>query len=72
MNDGPNKGQLEWRRTNRAMLQDLLRHPSYAEVSRFAYRAIDPRKNQPGRPGTCRLIRRPEEYLVLIRNSLPA
>src|SRR5262249_40609448 len=27
---GPNKGQLEWHRANRATLQNLLRHPSYA------------------------------------------
>jgi DNA invertase Pin-like site-specific DNA recombinase len=29
-NGGPNRGQLEWHRPNRATLQNLLRHPSYA------------------------------------------
>jgi DNA invertase Pin-like site-specific DNA recombinase len=69
---GPNKGQLEWRRPNRATLQNLLRHPSYAGAYRFGHRPTDPRKKQPGRPNTGKLIRRPEECLVLIRDRLPA
>jgi len=69
---GPNKGQLEWRRPNRATLQNLLRHPSYAGAYRFGHRPTDPRKKQPGRPSTGKLIRRPEECLVLLRDRLPA
>ena len=69
---GPNKGQLEWRRPNRATLSNLLRHPSYAGAYRFGHRPTDPRKKQPGRPNTGKLIRRPEECLVLIRDRLPA
>jgi DNA invertase Pin-like site-specific DNA recombinase len=69
---GPNKGQLEWRRPNRATLQDLLRHPSYAGAYRFGHRPADPRKKQPGRPNTGELIRRPEECLAPLRDRLPA
>jgi len=69
---GPNKGQLEWRRPNRATLLNLLRHPSYAGAYRFGHRPTDPRKKQPGRPSTGKLVRRPEECLVLIRDRLPA
>jgi DNA invertase Pin-like site-specific DNA recombinase len=69
---GPSKGQLEWRRPNRATLQNLVRHPSYAGAYRFGHRPVDPRKKQPGRPNTGKLIRRPEECLVLIRDRLPA
>ncbi len=69
---GPNKGQLEWRRPNRATLQNLLRHPSYAGAYRFGHRTTDPRKKQPGRPSTGKMIRRPEECLVLLRDRLPA
>ncbi|MFN0282728.1 MAG: recombinase family protein [Kineosporiaceae bacterium] len=69
---GPNKGQVEWRRPNRATLQNLLRHPTYAGAYRFGHRSVDPRKKQPGRPGTGKLIRRPEDCLVLIRDRLPA
>jgi DNA invertase Pin-like site-specific DNA recombinase len=69
---GPNRGQLEWRRPNRVTLQNLLRHPSYAGAYRFGHRPADPRRKQPGRPTTGKLIRRPEECLVLIRDRLPA
>jgi hypothetical protein len=69
---GPSKGQLEWRRPNRATLQNLLRHPSYAGAYRFGHRPVDPRKKQPGRPTTGKLVRRPEECPVLIRDRLPA
>ena len=69
---GPNRGQLEWRRPNRATLQNLLRHPSYAGAYRFGHRPTDPRKKRPGRPGTGKSIRSPEECAVLIRDRLPA
>jgi DNA invertase Pin-like site-specific DNA recombinase len=69
---GPNKGQLEWRRPNRATLQNLLRHPTYAGAYRFGHRPTDPRKKQPGRPSTGKLMRRPEDCLVLLRDRLPA
>ena len=70
-NSGPNRGELEWRRPNRATLSNLLHHPSYAGAYRFGYRPVDPRRKQPGRPNTGKLIRRPEECLVLIRDRLP-
>jgi DNA invertase Pin-like site-specific DNA recombinase len=69
---GPDKGQLEWRRPNRATLQNLLRHPSYAGADRYGHRPTDPRKKQPGRPATGTLVRRPDGCLVLIRDRLPA
>lgn len=69
---GPARGQLEWRRPNRATLQNLLRHPGYAGAYRFGHRPADPRKKRPGRPATGKLIRRPDECLVLIRDRLPA
>jgi DNA invertase Pin-like site-specific DNA recombinase len=69
---GPNRGKLEWRRPNRATLQNLLRHPSYAGAYRYGHRPVDPRKKKPGRPNTGKLVRRPEECLVLIRDRLPA
>jgi DNA invertase Pin-like site-specific DNA recombinase len=69
---GPNRGELEWRRPNRQTLSNLLHHPSYAGAYRFGHRPVDPRRKQPGRPTTGKLIRRPEECLVLIRDRLPA
>ncbi len=71
-NGGPNRGELEWRRPNRATLSNLLHHPTYAGAYRFGHRPVDPRRKQPGRPHTGKLIRRPEDCLVLIRDRLPA
>jgi DNA invertase Pin-like site-specific DNA recombinase len=68
---GPNRGELEWRRPNRATLSNLLHHPSSAGAYRFGHRPTDPRRKQPGRPTTGKLIRRPEECLVLIRDRVP-
>jgi DNA invertase Pin-like site-specific DNA recombinase len=69
---GPTRGELEWRRPNRATLQNLLHHPAYAGAYRFGHRPVDPRRKQPGRPNTGKLIRRAEDCLVLIRDRLPA
>ncbi|MFO0846895.1 MAG: recombinase family protein [Gemmataceae bacterium] len=69
---GPNRGELEWRRPNRVTLSNLLHHPSYAGAYRYGHRPIDPRRKRPGRPNTGKLVRRPEECLVLIRDRLPA
>ncbi len=69
---GANRGELEWRRPNRATLPNLLHPLSYAGASRFGHRSVDPRRKRPGRPNTGKLIRRPEDGLVLIRGRLPA
>jgi DNA invertase Pin-like site-specific DNA recombinase len=69
---GPNRGQLEWRRPNRATLLNMLHHPAYAGAYRYGYRQTDPRRKQPGRPSSGRVIHRPEECLVLIRDRVPA
>lgn len=69
---GPHRGQLEWRRPNRETLQNLLHHPIYAGAYRHGHRAIDPRRQQPGRPATGRQCLGPEDCLVLIRDHLPA
>ena len=69
---GPRAAQLEWRRPTHATLHGLLRHPSYAGAYRYGHRPIDHRKKKPGRPGTGKLICRPDECLVLIRDRIPA
>src|SRR5262249_42408959 len=47
---GPNRGKLEWRRPNRETLQNMLHHPVYAGYYRHGHRALDPRRQVPGRP----------------------
>jgi DNA invertase Pin-like site-specific DNA recombinase len=69
---GPNRGQLEWHRPNRETLQNLLHHPVYAGYYRHGHRAIDPRRQVPGRPGTGRTNNKPEDCPVLLEGRCPA
>jgi DNA invertase Pin-like site-specific DNA recombinase len=69
---GPNQGQLQWSRPNRETLQNLMHHPIYAGAYCYGHRAMDPKRQQPGRPTTGKQNLRPEECLVLIRDQLPA
>jgi len=48
--NGPQRGELEWRRPNRATLSNLLHHPIYAGPYVYGRRPTDPRRQQPGRP----------------------
>lgn len=68
---GPNRGQLEWHRPNRETLQNMLHHPVYAGYYRHGHRAIDPRRQIPGRPGTGRTIHKPEDCPVLLEGRCP-
>ncbi len=69
---GPNRGQLEWRRPNRVTLQNVLHRPIYAGAYCWGQRAIDPRRQKPGRPGTGRTVKAPEECQVFLKNHFPA
>ena len=70
--EGPATGELEWRRPNRVMLQDLLRHPMYAGAYVYGRTHIDPRRRRPGRPGSGQVRRAPEQWPVLLRDRVPA
>ena len=70
--EGPGKGELVWRRPNRMTLQNLLKHPLYAGAYVYGRRQIDPRRQQPGRPCTGRVVTRPEDWLVLLPDRVPA
>src|SRR5215510_4448450 len=48
--EGPGKGQLVWRRANRATLQNLLKHPLYAGAYVYGRRQLDRRRAQPDHP----------------------
>ena len=69
---GPNRGQLEWHRPCRETLQNLLHHPTYAGYYRHGHRAVDPRRQVPGRPGTGRTHHQPEDCPVLLEGRCPA
>lgn len=70
--EGPGKGELVWRRPNRATIQMMLRHPLYAGVYVYGRRQEDPRRKQPERPRTGRVVMPSDEWLVLLPNRCPA
>ena len=69
---GPSKGELVWRRPNRITLSNLLHHPIYAGAYVYGRRPTDPRRKQPGRPSTGRLVAKPEACQVLLHDRQPA
>jgi len=72
VHSGASKGELEWRRVNRASLQNLFANPIYAGVYAYGVRAVDRRRQQPGRPGTGRRSPRGGNADVFLQDRLPA
>ena len=70
--EGPGKGELVWRRPNRATLQMMLKHPLYAGSYVYGRRQEDPRRKHPERPRTGRVVMSTDEWLVLLPNHCPA
>ena len=70
--EGPGKGELVWRRPNRMTLQNMLKHPLYAGTYVYGRRQGDPRRKQPDRPGSGRVVMMPEEWLAQLANHCPA
>jgi DNA invertase Pin-like site-specific DNA recombinase len=72
LRSGPGKGDLEWHRVNRVSLNNLFRNPIYAGAYTYGLRAIDKRRQKPGRPGTGRRPGRLEHAEVCLQDRLPA
>jgi DNA invertase Pin-like site-specific DNA recombinase len=68
---GAGKGQLEWRRPSRIVIQNMLRHPAYAGVFVYGRSRTDPRRRLAGRPHAGRVRRPREEWLVYLPGVLP-
>jgi Resolvase, N terminal domain/Recombinase zinc beta ribbon domain/Recombinase len=69
---GSARGEVVWRRPNRVTLQNLLKHPLYAGAYVYGRRRMDPRRQRAGRPETGRRVVTPDEWLVLLKDRLPA
>lgn len=69
---GANRGDLEWRCPNRMTLQNLLKNPAYAGTYAYGRRQIDPRKQQPGRPSTGRVVSDAADWHALVPDRFPA
>jgi len=69
---GPSKGELVWRRPNRTTLSNVLHHPIYAGAYVYGRRPTDPKRQQPGRPSTGRLVAKPEDCQVWLHDRIAA
>lgn len=69
---GPDKGELEWRRPNRGTLTTILHNPIYAGAYSYGRSVIDPRRKKPGSPWTGKVPRAQNDWLVLLKDRLPA
>ncbi len=69
---GPEKGTLRWSRPNRQTLENMLHTPIYAGAYVYGRRPTDPRRKKAGRPATGRLVAKPDEWEVCLKDRLPA
>jgi len=70
--EGLGKGQLVWRRANRATLQNLLKHPLYAGAYVYGRRQMDRRRSQPERPQSGRVVMARSDWHALLPDRCPA
>jgi DNA invertase Pin-like site-specific DNA recombinase len=69
---GPERGQLRWRPPHRETLRQLVRNPAYAGAYTWGRYATDPRRVRPGRRGSGRVRREPQDCPVFLRDNHPA
>ncbi len=72
VHSGPSKGEIEWRRPTRETLQIMLHNPVYAGYYAYGRRQVEPRRKVPGRPGTGRVVKSSDQWLVLLPGRVPA
>jgi len=70
--DGPRRGQLEWRRPSLPTLNSLLHNPIYAGAYAYGRRPSAPRRKAAGRGQSGRRWLPISEWKVLLHNRLPA
>lgn len=70
--EGPGKGALVWRRPNRVTVQMMLKHPLYAGAYVYGRRQVDPRRKQPARPQTGRVVMDPANWHAFLPGHCPA
>ena len=72
LREGPERGELQWRRPSRAGLQNMLRNPAYAGIYAYGRSTVDPRRRQAGRPFTGRVRTGREDWIVFLPGMLPS
>ena len=72
LREGPERGELAWRRPSRAGVTNMLRNPAYAGIYAYGRSTLDRRRRQPGRPCTGRVRQPRERWAVFLPGVLPA
>jgi DNA invertase Pin-like site-specific DNA recombinase/DNA-binding MarR family transcriptional regulator len=72
LRQGPDQGELEWRRPSRAMVQNMLRNPAYAGIYAYGRSAGDPRRRKPERPYSGRTRVEREQWQVFLPGIYPS
>src|SRR5258708_1430254 len=70
--EGPGKGQLVWRRPNRATLQNLVKHPLYTGAYVYGRRQMDRRRSRPEHPKSGRVVMARSAWHSLLPDRCPA
>lgn len=70
--NGPDKGELQWRRPNRGTLTAILHNPIYAGAYAYGRSVIDARRKKPGAPWAGKVAGDSDEWLVLLKDRLAA
>jgi DNA invertase Pin-like site-specific DNA recombinase len=72
LHQGPQKGQLVWRASSRHHIYEILRHPFYAGAYVYGRVASVPKPSGSGRTHSTRRLARPEDWLCLLKDRVPA
>jgi DNA invertase Pin-like site-specific DNA recombinase len=72
LREGPERGELAWRRPSRVGVQNILQNPAYAGIYAYGRSRVDPRRRQAGRPFTGRVRTAREDWIVFLPGLLPA
>jgi DNA invertase Pin-like site-specific DNA recombinase len=72
LREGPDQGELVWRRPNRMTLTNILHNPIYAGIYTYGRSGVDQRRKVPGRPSTGRVVVPMEQWEVVLPGRLPA
>ena len=72
LREGPERGELAWRRPSRVTIANMLHNPAYAGIYAYGRSTLDPRRRQPGRPCTGRVRLGRDDWLVYLPGVLPA
>lgn len=70
--EGPGKGNLVWRRANRATLQNILKQPLYAGAYVYGRRQGDPRRKNSGHRRSGRVVMERNAWHAVVRDCCPA